>query len=265
MQARQLFSVTYKVFAGFALAVLMAAGCAENVEDIRTEGVEQFRGQQYVESMATLRYALRKNPNDAESNYYMGLNYRALAERRFKDGDLPAAKRTLDVAVFYFSQAVKSWPNYMAAIQAKTEALESRGKFDSALGVAENSANINRGVADHFVFLGDEYRVRADYDNALRAYKTALASDPQNARAYAGLGKMYWLTGDKPLAVDSFNRAHELSPTQPDASEMMAELGSSGEAAFASPMSSQVPEAQPTPTSAPAAAPAASPRIYSNH
>ncbi|MBI4580152.1 MAG: tetratricopeptide repeat protein [Planctomycetes bacterium] len=229
-----------------ACMVTVVAGCAEDVKDIRTEGIHQFRNHQHIESMATLRYALRKEPNDAECNYYMGLNYRALAERRFQEGDLPAAKRTLDVALFYFTQAVKSWPNYMAAVQAKTEALASRGKYDSALSVAETVADNNRGVADHFVFLGDEYRARADYDNALRAYKTALASDPQNARAYAGMARLYWQVGDRELAVDTFTRAHELNPAEPDAAEALAELEHSGESHMAAPLPRVLPPQEPS-------------------
>ncbi len=256
MRARLFYPLIHRVLAGLALGMLAFAGCVENVEDIRTEGIQQFREGQYVESMSTMRYALGKNPNDAESNYYMGLNYRALAERRFGEGDLPAAKRTLDVALFYFSQAVKSWPNYMAAIQAKTEALESRGKYDRALGVAEDSATVNRGVAEHFVFLGDQYRARADYDNALRAYKTALSTDPQNARAYSGLGKLYWLTGDKQLAADAFHRAHQFNPAEPDASEWEAQLERSGEARLASPPPASAPSAEPTTGEGP--------RIYSS-
>ncbi len=252
MQARRLFQISKPVFAGIVLALMViAAGCAEDVKDLRTEGIQEFRGRQYVESMATLRYALSREPNDAESNYYMGLNYRALAEQRFQDNDLPAAKRTLDQALFYFSQAVKTWPNYMAAVQAKTEALEARGKFDAALTVAEKVASNNRGVAEHFVFLGDEYRARADYDNALRAYKTALSTDPNNSRAFSGLGKLYFATGDQQMAADAFARAHELNPAEPPASEMLADLGQTSQAAMAGPMPPQGPTEQPTESSRP--------------
>lgn len=240
------------------LSVLVAAaicGCAEDVKDIRTEGVEQFRSRQYVDSMATMRYALRKNPNDAEANYYMGLNYRALAERRFHEGDLPAAKRTLDNAIVYFTQAIKTWPNYMAAIQAKNEALESRGKYEAALSLAENQADHNRGIADHFVYLGDEYRERADYDNALRAYKTALAIDPKNAGAYESMAKMYMQAGNRELALDSFRKAKELNPQKPDAGEAITEVESVSHGEMASPPPQPIAPQQPTQPPAPSAVP----------
>jgi cellulose synthase operon protein C len=258
MQARQSYSICKAVFCGLMFALVSAAlsGCAENLKDIRAEGVEQFRSRQYTESMATMRYALRKSPNDAEANYYMGLNYRALAERRLSEGDLPAARRTLDNAVVYFTQAVKTWPNYMAAIQAKNEALESRGKFDAALAVAERQADNNRGIADHYVYLGDEYRERADYDNALRAYRTALATDPDNARAHASMAKLYVYVGDRDMALSSFRRAHELNPAEPEPAEAIAELESFSQEEVASPPSTPITPQQPsTPGTT---------RIYSN-
>lgn len=258
MQARQSFSILRKVFCClvFAFVPAVLSGCAEDRNEIRTEGIEQFRSRQYIESMASLRYVLRKDPNDAEANYYMGLNYRALAERRLSQGDVPAANRTLDTAVIYFTQAIKTWPNYMAAIQAKNEALEVRGKFDEALALAERQADNNRGIADHYVYLGDEYRERGDYDNAMRAYRTALATDPDHPRVHASMAKLYSYMGDRDKALASFRRAHELNPGESETAEAIAELESLSQEEAASPPSP--PIAVQEPSSPPAT------RIYSN-
>jgi tetratricopeptide (TPR) repeat protein len=217
MEFRMHFSNTLKVtVAAVALACCtFATGCTPDVKEIRAEGIEQFRGKQYIESMATMRHVLSLSPNDAQANYYMGLNYRAMAARKFRDGDVTAARRELDTAIIYFTQAVKSWPNYMAAVASENEALEARGKYDQALGVAERVASNNRGIAEHYVYLADEYRIHGDYDSALKAYKTALASDPNNSKAYAGMGKLYMQVGNQALAADSFQRANEINPREP--------------------------------------------------
>lgn len=253
MQSQLSSTTLFKSALCLLVGALMAlsVGCREDVKDLRTEGIQQFRDRQYIESMATLRYALKKEPSDAESNYYMGLNYRALAERRAREGDVPGANRTLDVALFYFTQAIKTWPNYMAAVQAKTEALEMRGKYDMALSEAEKVSNNNRGIADHFIFLGDEYRARADYDNALRAYKSALSSSPNDARVHMSLGKLYYQAGDRDQALASFRQAQTLDRNMPDAGEIMADLGHSGHAEMASPVSTQLAPQEPTPTAVP--------------
>jgi tetratricopeptide (TPR) repeat protein len=222
---------------GFAAVALFAVGCTADVKDIRAEGIEQFRSRQYVESMATLRHGLDLNPNDAQSNYYMGLNYQANAARKFRDGDVAAARRELDTAIVYFTQAVKSWPNYMAAVSAKVEALELRGKYDEALAVAERVADNNRGAAAHFIYLGNEYRDRADYDNALRAYKIALSTDPNSSKAYAEMAKMYLRIGDTALASDSYQRAQEINPSEPALADYMAQMNGSFERAASPPPS----------------------------
>ncbi|NLX12139.1 MAG: tetratricopeptide repeat protein [Phycisphaerales bacterium] len=208
----------------FALSIGALIGCAPSIEEMRVTGIEQFRGRQFVESTATMRHILEQQPNDAEANYYMGLNYRAMAERKFRDGNVAAAARELDISTMYFTQAIKSWPNYMSAIAAKNEALEARGKFEAALTLAERATSNNRGIAEHFVYLGDEYRQRGDHDNALRRYKTALGIDPQNAKAFAGMGQLYLLVGERALAMDAFRRAYEIDPRETGAADALNQL-----------------------------------------
>lgn len=210
-----------------ATVTLGAAGvaCTPDVTHLRREGMEQFRNRQYLESMATLRHALELAPNDAPANYYMGLNYRALAARRFREDDVASAYRQLDTAILYFTQAIKSWPSYLEAIASKNESLEARGKYAEALALAERVAENNRGeAAEHFIYLGNEYRERGDHDSALRAYKIALASDPQSSRAYAAMAKLYQRIGDLALAEDAYRRAYELNPAEPGVAEQLARL-----------------------------------------
>ncbi|HOW71420.1 MAG TPA: tetratricopeptide repeat protein [Phycisphaerae bacterium] len=210
------------VFLGSVVGVL--TGCAPDLKDLREAGIEQFRNQQYVESTATLREALEIKRTDPQINYYMGLNYRAMAARKFRDGDVASACRELDTSVLYFSEAVKSWPNYMAAIDAKTEALEARGKYDQALTVAKDVTDTNRGHWEHYVVLGNQYRDRGEYDEALRVYKLALTTNPRAARAYSELGRLYIRTGDRAMAFDSLRKAYELNHNEPGVASQLAML-----------------------------------------
>ena len=215
----------YARIASVAVLAVFVFGCAPNVKELRELGIHRYRAKQNIQSMAYLREALEKNPNDAQCNYYMGLNYRQVAERQFQRGNAPAASKACDRAVYYYTQAVKSWPNYMQAVSAKNEALEARGRFDKALDMASYVARNNRGTsALHFVYLADEYRERGDYDNAAKNYKIALANDPDCAKAFAGMGRMYLLAGDKDLAIDSLRRAYELNVAEPGVVDLLAQL-----------------------------------------
>ena len=194
-----------------ALLGVSSAGCTPGAKDLRARAIDEYRNHQHIESMATLRYVLDLSAKDAQANYYMGLNYRTLAARRFRDGDVPGASKRIDTALLYYTQAIKSWPNYLVAVEAKNEALEARGWYEEALATAEYVAHNNRGDSEHFVFLANEYRERGDYDSALRNYKLALASHPDFADAYLGMGQLYKLVGDRVLAMDAFRRAYELN------------------------------------------------------
>lgn len=215
----------YARIASIAVLAAIVVGCAPSVKELRELGIHRYRTKQNIQSMAYLREALEKSPNDAQCNYYMGLNYRQIAERQFQRGNPPAAAKACDTAIYFYTQAVKSWPNFMRAVSAKTEALEARGQYEKALDVASYVAKNNRGTsALHFVFLADEYRDRGDYDNAAKNYKIALAHDPDCAKAFAGMGRMYLLAGDKGLAVDSLRRAYELNAAEPGVADLLARL-----------------------------------------
>lgn len=243
------FPYSRTLFAGALVGALLAlsTGCEmrPDKEDTLQTAIQRYRAKQTVESMADLREVLEQDRNHSVANYYMGLNYRAIATRKFQAGDVAAARKAIDSALVYYNQAIKSWPNYMNAIAAKNEALESRGKYDDALAFASKSAEINRGSsADHYVYLGEEYRQRGDYDNALRNYQIAISSEPNSARAYAGLGKLYFMLGDKQRAADALQHAYELNAAEPEVADLLAQLTGEPimEEEFASPPPAGVPE-----------------------
>ncbi len=224
--------VTRSVLVGLpavGLMLCMLSGCGPDPKDLRVQAIDQYRGQQYIESMATLRQLLELDRADAQANYYMGLNYQTMAARKFQQGDVTSACRELDTAVLYYKAAIKSWPNYMAAIDASNEAYKARGRYEQALTVVKNATETNRGISEHFIVLGNEYRDRGDYDNAVRSYKTALSIDPNSAVAYAQMGTLYMRVGDRALAADSLKRAYELNPRMTGVADQLARLGQSSD------------------------------------
>lgn len=210
MAANRFLGVLASVATAWALT-----GCTPDVRKEREYGVELYRAQRHVEAMATFRHCLLQHPNDAESNYYMGLCYRSIAEAKFREDDIAGANRELDMALIYFGQAIREWPNYAAAIQAQNEALERRGKAEEALAKAKDIARKNRPDAQAQVFLGKQYAKRGDFDQALLAFKTAVRLDPESAAAYAEMGRLYFKAGDIRLAGTHLRKAYQLNPNEP--------------------------------------------------
>ena len=216
-------------WAGLSASVVlggMLLGCTPDVTETRKLGIQHYRDGDRMASMATLRRALNDSPSDAQCNYYMGMNYRAIASRKFGEGDYAAAYRELERSIFYFTQAVKTWPNYMTAIAAKNEALEAKGQYGDALALAEGVTVNTRGFAgDHYLYLGHEYLERGDYDNALRSYEVALENNPDSAAALAAMGGLYERVNKPKLARTFYQRAYALNEAEPGVSIALARLG----------------------------------------
>jgi len=191
------------------------AGCTPNVAQERKAGIALYEQQRHIEAMATFRHCIEQRPNDAESNYYMGLCYRSIAEKKLREGDVAGANRELDNALIYYGQAIREWPNYDAAIRAQNEALELRGKADVALARAQQISIQNRPDPRFHIFLGKQYAKRGDFDNAARAYHIAIKLDPENAAAYAELGRLYLQAGDVRLAGTHLRKAYQLNAAEP--------------------------------------------------
>lgn len=184
-----------KVSLGVAASVLLVAGmpgCTPDVTEIRDAGIKQYQAGQRIQSMATFRTALNLAPNDAVSNYYMGLHYRDRAGEQFKQGDLIAAYKQLDTSVYYFNQATTSIPNFIEAIREKKDALARRGRYATAVAMAERVAQRMPGdKVTQYVILGNLYRDAGDADNAMRAYQQALAMDPSSTEARIEVERLY--------------------------------------------------------------------------
>ncbi|HUU00976.1 MAG TPA: transglutaminase family protein [Myxococcota bacterium] len=72
--------------------------------------------------------------------------------------------------------------------------------------------------------LGNEYRTRGKYEQALLQYRQAVSDFPDFAEAYADMGLTYQLRRDYILAQKAYQRAAQLQPTLPGLEKNLAEL-----------------------------------------
>ena len=73
----------------------------------------------------------------------------------------------------------------------------------------------NRYHAEAYRHIGDLYSGREQHDFALRAYRQALESEPDNLGALSGIGWTYLYLGHDVRAANSFTQAVRLSPSDP--------------------------------------------------
>jgi len=125
----------------------------------------------------------------------------------------------IDAAIKEFEQALKASPNYAPAYAGLGEAYwqgykADRGKdwLDKAKVNCEKALGTDSKLAEGHTCLGNVYRSRGQYDEALREIQQAIALDPNNVLSVLALGDTYDKLDKYPEAETAFKRAIALSP-----------------------------------------------------
>jgi tetratricopeptide (TPR) repeat protein len=207
-----------------AVALAVVCGCGPSIEQIQRQGVAEFEAGRTEEALGIFEWAREKDPNRADTLYYIARCYVALAEQYRAEGDLPAAMSRIERALFFFDEAIEEFPGYSDALRAKNEALERRDSWESALAVAKWASRQAGPQAKHYLFLAREEEQRQDFDAARLAYLQAVRIEPDNPTAHAELGAFYLRAGDYGNARLHLFEAQVLNPAEPGVAEALARL-----------------------------------------
>ena len=212
----------------FLAAAAFLSGCVKPVptyDSLIREGLREYDAGQYAEAIAMFKEAAESDRERPEPSYYTGLCYLKMADRQFRQDDLPAALRYCDRAIGAFDAAAGAFPGYSRAIQAKTDALKLKGENQAALAVANWAAAYVGPQAKMLIMKGRQYAQAGDIDNAQLAFQQAVSIEEKNPAAHAELGLFYMRCGNKGKAVESLQRAYDLDPGSPTVVAALAKLG----------------------------------------
>lgn len=216
-------------FVGLA-SILLAPGCGKpraTFDEIMREGVAEYEARNYREALGVFKHAQEVDRERPEPTYYTGLCYLGMADRQFKDDNLPAALRQCDAAIGAFDASVGAFPGYSQAVQAKADALKLKGKHAAALDIANWAARNCGPQAKMLILKGRQYAQAGDLDQAQLAFKQATTVEPHNAAAQAELGLFFMRCGNDGEAVKSLQKAYELDPGAPGVVAALARLNAS--------------------------------------
>ncbi len=156
----------------------------------------------------------------------------ALASKWVAYGQQLYAQRQYDKAIQAFSTAAKAnsadaaaWKGLGNALYAKRDYNNALKYYKYALQLNRNDAQLaqfvqrlegslaqqNRQASDPMALAGRYYQAR-QYDYAIQQYNLATQQNPNNAKAYQGLGNCYYAKGNKPQAVAAYKRALQIEP-----------------------------------------------------
>lgn len=195
------------LFAGARLAVVRAAvmsgllvglaGCADVVTSTkasRSHGMKLYNQEQYTEAAGAFRNAVKQDPRDYKSYYYLGSSY--------------AAMQSYHQAI----QAYQSGMDVMGVTMPGREDNEFRVKLIDALAhaMARSDDGSLQTVAvegkpqsaENLYLLAKVYQYQGDADSAIDAYRQAVNLDPRYFPAQKDLG----------LYLEQMNQADKAEP-----------------------------------------------------
>jgi tetratricopeptide (TPR) repeat protein len=156
----------------------------------------------------------------------------ALATKWVAYGQQLYAQRQYDKAVQAFSTAAKANSADAAAWKGLGNALYAKKDYANALKYYKYALQLNPGDTQLAQFtqrleaatvrggqtagdpnaLAARYYQARQYDQAIQQYAAAVRLNPNNDKAYQGLGNCYYAKGNKPYAVQAYKRALQINP-----------------------------------------------------
>ncbi|MDE3155571.1 MAG: tetratricopeptide repeat protein, partial [Acidobacteriota bacterium] len=153
-------------------------------------------------------------------------------------GDVALARRAPKDALGWFAKVLQQNGRYVPALVGQAQAqvalnqdAQALKSYEAALAIDPSLAPVRRQVAVlQFRDLQqtiDEARKAAAagrYDEALQAYRQALAASPDSPFLYRELGDLEVKRGEQPQALEQFRQAVKLDPSDAHAWEQIGEI-----------------------------------------
>lgn len=204
------------------LAPLAAAGCGSfTARGDNAEGVRLFQQSNYPGAMQQFQQAIYADPNNADAYYNLAAVYHRLGKQQ---GQRP----TLDQAEQLYNQCLIRDPGHRDAYRGLAVLLVEENRSSDAFRLMQNWVAKQPTSADARIELA---RLNGEFGNNKAAEEnlaSALAIDPDNARAWAALGKVREDVGDRAQALSNYQRSLQLNRFQPDVASRVAALQISG-------------------------------------
>jgi Tfp pilus assembly protein PilF len=223
-----------------ALLAAGLTGCRFTAQGQNLQGVERFKVGDYPGAAAHFQQAIHTNPNNADAHYNLAALYHRSATISKDSSLLAQAERE-------YQQSLILDPNHPDARRGYTTLLTEENRGAEAYASLKQWAEKNPTSADPRIELARLYQLGGDTNSAEQLIQQAMQVDPNNARAFAVIGKLREDRGDYSAAMANYQRAFQLSPTTQVATrDKIVELQSRG--VNASPLATPAPN---SPSSAP--------------
>ena len=210
------------------------AQSGEDVSELKPKAAELIKKQQYTDALPLLEKIAAAEPNDAETQFYLGFALIAQANT-IKDEAQRKALRVRARNTFLKSKELGfkapllealiqslapdgsegmalSQNSEAAALMREAESLFSQGKLDEALKGYQKALQLDPQLYEAALLSGDVYVQRGDYKQAEVWYQKAIAINPNRETAYRYSATPFMKEGKHDQARDRYVEAFICEP-----------------------------------------------------
>jgi tetratricopeptide (TPR) repeat protein len=194
-----------------SLAGLLFCGCADIItysKDSRAAGIEMYNRQAYADAAGAFRNAVRQNPKDYRSYYYLGACNEQLGQFQQAIAAYKTSYQVIDTTMEGKQDPVWRFRvlNGLAGAIAKSDTR------DIELNALENRVRTRSFPDDHYL-LAKVYALRGDADMAIESFDRAVTISPNNFHYAREAGLYLESLGQHDRAVPVLQRAYSLDNT----------------------------------------------------
>ena len=210
------------VVAGASLAFLPACGTEMLTysNDAKKDGIHKFNDGDFASAAGSFRNAIRQNPADPESEYWLGRSYENSQSYHEAINAYETCLRLMPApsSTNYMPQMADDTFDRLAHIVAKVDASNTETNVLTARANEESSPAIHQ-------LLGRIARYRGDADTALLEYRAAIQLDTQNFAVKKEMGIYLVQLGQNSEAANTLRDAYRLNSDDKDVQMALRNIG----------------------------------------
>jgi tetratricopeptide (TPR) repeat protein len=184
-----------------------------------SKGIELFNTWQFKEAEKVLREAVKADPRDMQTSYYLGLS--VLMQDKHSEA-LEIFLKVKDYQDKADRQSRSSVPDEYQIQLALARAHLELKQNDEAWKNLESAKKEHADAADIYVYRGLYYLNLQNAQKAIKELEKAMAADEKNAYAHYYAGQAYIRLGNPAKAVEVLKIFLQLAPDAPEAEKARA-------------------------------------------
>ncbi|HEV7299570.1 MAG TPA: tetratricopeptide repeat protein [Tepidisphaeraceae bacterium] len=201
---------------------LIAGGCNSDAgplpDNARKQGIKLYDSGKYTDAAGSFQNAVRQDPRDYVSFYYLGESYSALKSYQQAIQAYRSSLDTIDITRTgrLDKQFRMKIMDGLANAIAKSENREAEITSQTAGGA---------DVAQNVLIVAKVHRLTGDADAALEAYNRATLADPKNFLAHKEYGLYLAQLGQNQQAEAMLRKAYTLNAGDQQVNDALRKLG----------------------------------------